>query len=93
MTDEIIMNAQDYLTVNNGGQIRQIINIELLIRRHGPDQVIEFLRKLSKQYKRELKRRILKDKTDSRINELIAKLFRITMAINTIRNGKGELAA
>jgi hypothetical protein len=42
---------------------------------------------------RQLSKLIQEDKTNSMINELVAKRFRIKMAINTIRNyGKEEAA-
>jgi hypothetical protein len=58
------------------------------LKRHRPDAVIGFLNLLRDDYKKELKQLIQKNKTDPRINELVAKNFRIRMAINTIKNSK-----
>jgi len=55
------------------------------------EAVIGFLNLLRDDFKKELKLRIQKNKTDPRINELVAKNFRIRMAINTIKNEKKEV--
>jgi hypothetical protein len=40
------------------------------------------------EYKKELGQLIKNNKTDEKINELVAKNFRLKMAINTIKNAK-----
>ena len=50
--------------------------------------VIAFLEQLRSEYKKELSDLIKSNKTDPKINELVAKNFRIKMAINTIKNAK-----
>ena len=88
MTKKIISNVQDYLTVLSEDRCYQIVNVELLLRRHPPEAVIAFLEQLRSDYKKELSQLIKSDKTDVRIDELVAKNFRIKMAINTIKNAK-----
>ena len=85
MTSETAFAAQEFLTVNHPNREFQIVNIELLMRRHPPEEVIRFLVRLSQQYQKRLSRRIRKDRTDPYINELVARRFRIKMAINAIR--------
>ena len=68
--------------------LSQIVNVELLLRRHPPDAVIAFLDQLRSEYKKELGDLIKNNKTDPKINDLVAKNFRIKMAINTIKNAK-----
>jgi len=86
--------AQDYLTVNYDDRTHQLVNVDLLIKRHGPDKVMDFLENLKNEYSRKLKRLIKKNKSDPRLNDIVARRFRIQMAINTIRNsGKGVKAA
>jgi len=89
MTKKIISNVQDFLTIVGEDRIYQIVNVELLLRRHPPQAVIAFLEQLRTDYKKELSQLIKKSKTSSRINELVAMNFRIKMAINTIKNAKG----
>ena len=89
MTKKIISNVQEFLTIVEEDRIFQIVNVELLLRRHPPEAVIGFLRLLQNDYKKELSQLIKDSKTSSKINELVAKNFRIKMAINTIKNSKG----
>ena len=86
MTKKVINHVQEFLTIIDDGKVYQIVNVELLLRRHPPDAVIAFLKELQSDYKKELSKLIKIDRTDSRINELVAKSFRIKMAINTIKN-------
>jgi hypothetical protein len=88
MTKRVINHVQEFLTIIDDGKVYQIVNVELLLRRHPPDAVIAFLKELQSDYKKELAKLIKIDRTDSRINELVAKSFRIKMAINTIKNAK-----
>ena len=93
MTKNAITNVQDYLTVVGEDRVYQIVNIELLLKRHPPEAVICFLRELQRDYKKQLKQIIKDNKTDPKINEIVAKNFRIKMAINTIRNYGKEVKA
>jgi len=96
MTKRVINDVQDYLTVirNDGKQVYQIVNVELLLHRHPPEAVISFLSQLQIELRRKLSKLIKEDKTNSRINDIVAKRFRIKMAINTIKNSqKKENAA
>jgi hypothetical protein len=88
MTKKVINHVQDYLTVVGENKVYQIVNVELLLRRHPPAAVIAFLNQLRSEYQKQLGQLIKNNKTDSRINELVAKNFRIKMAINTIKNAK-----
>ena len=67
------------------------MNVRLLLKRHKPEAVIGFLTLLREDYKKELAKLVKDNRTDPRINDLVAKNFRIKMAINTIKNaGKEE---
>ena len=88
MTKKIITQVQEYLTVVGDDRIYQIVNVEMLLKKHPGDAVIGFLNLLRDDYKKELKQLIQTNKTDPRINELVAKNFRIRMAINTIKNAE-----
>ena len=88
MTKKIISTVQEYLTVVSEYKCYQIVNVELLLRRHPPEAVIAFLDQLRNEYKKELGQLIKINKTDSRINDLLAKNWRIKMAIITIKNAR-----
>ena len=90
MTKKIINQVQEFLTYCGADRVYQIANVEVLLKRHPPEAVIGFLTLLREDYKKELKELLSENKTDPRINELVAKNFRIRMAINTIRNAKRE---
>ena len=91
MTKKIINQVQDYLTVIGDDKTYQILNVGLLLRRHPPEAVIAFLSQLRSEYSKKLGHLIKTNKTDPKINDLVAKNFRIKMAINTIRNAKKEV--
>ena len=93
MTKKAIDTAQEYLTVAGKERTVQIVNIQVLLQRHPPGHVLEFLRDLHQDYRKELRRLIARDKTDPKINDLIAKCFRVRMAINTMKNGLEVKAA
>jgi len=86
MTKRVINEVQDYLTVCGEDRVYQIVNVERLLRRHPPEAVIAFLQQLRREYSKKLSGLIKNNKTDPKINELVANNFRIKMAINTIRN-------
>ena len=95
MTKRAINDVQSFLTFmqQDGNRVYQIVNVELLLRRHPAEAVVSFLKELQKDFGKELSKLIHEDKTSSQINELVAKRFRIKMAINTIRNYEKETEA
>ena len=88
MRKKVINQVQDYLTIVGEDRVYRIANVEVLLKNHPADAVIGFLNLLRGEYKTELKQLLKGNKTDPRINELVAKNFRIKMAINTIKNEK-----
>jgi hypothetical protein len=86
MTKKVISTVQEYLTVVSDNKCYQIVNVELLLRRHPPEAVIAFLEQLKSEYKKELGQLIRANKTDEKINVLVAKNWRIKMAVITIKN-------
>ena len=89
MTKEMIQLAQDYLTVaskENGK--KKILDIYQLLRKHPSEEVINLLKTLLKEKQIFLRDFILEDKTRPEIDETVAVMFRVTMAIKTIQNGK-----
>ena len=88
MIPETIREAQEYLTVNNNAKQSQIVNIELLSQKHPVKLVLSFLQELFEDHKKILQGLLLADKTDAKVNETIATMFRIHMAMKTIERGK-----
>ena len=87
MRRKIINQVQDYLTVVGEDGVYQIVNVEMLLKRHPPEAVIAFLNQLRLEYKKELGELIKINKTDPKINDLLAKNWRIKMAVVTIKHG------
>jgi hypothetical protein len=90
VTKKIINQVQEFLTYCGEDRVYQIVNVEVLLKRHPPEAVIGFLIMLREDYKKELRSLLQENKTDAKINELVAKNFRIKMAINTIKNASRE---
>ena len=92
MSKNEIENIQQFLTVVDEDENKkyQIVNIQLLLNRHSPGSVIRFLTELHKDYTRKLQRVLRKDRTSSKIDQIIAAKWRVKMAINAIRNTVNE---
>jgi len=90
MTKRVINQVRDYLTVITEDRVYQIVNAEMLLKRHPPDAVVGFLALLRADYKRELKELLKENRTSPRINQLVVLNFRLKIAIRTIRNAKQE---
>ena len=88
MTQKTLQEASDYLTVIDADEIRRIIDIAPLLRRHSEDKVITFLDDIYKEKQRKLKDLIERDKTDSEIDVTIAQMFRFNMAIKALKKSK-----
>jgi hypothetical protein len=92
MSKNEIENIQQFLTVVNEDENKryQIVNVQLLLNRHSPGSVIRFLTELHKDYTRKLQRVLRKDRTSSKIDQIIAAKWRVKMAINAIKNTVNE---
>ena len=62
--------------------------IDTLLEKHPSSKVIDLLKTYLKEKKFELKAFILTDKTQPEIDETVAVMFRVTMAIKTIEDQK-----
>ena len=93
MTIETLKEAQEFLTFTNNGHVKRIIDIETLLERHPTTTVLTFLKDLLKDKQKILKDLVVTDKTAPRINETIAAMFRIHMAIKTIEEEREVKAA
>ena len=90
---QTIREAQDYLTIIKGDTKKQIIEIEPLLNRHPTQAIVWFLRVLYKEKKIKLQDLIEAYKTSPEINEIVAVMFRIHMAIRTMINEREVKAA
>ena len=88
MTEDIIFEAQDYLTIENDGMKKRMIDLDSLMKRHSMDEIISFLKTYLGEKNRALKNLILIDKTQKRVDETVIAMFRIHMAIKLLEDGK-----
>ena len=90
MTSEMIQTAQDYLTVSadGNGKKRKIVDVDQLLRSHPYEEVIDFLKTILKEKQIALRDLILTDKTKKQIDETVGVMFRVTMAIRSLQDGK-----
>lgn len=88
MTREMIQIAQEYLTMRENGRTKKIVDLDRLMRTHPSQEVIDFLRTILKEKQIALRDFILADKTKKEIDETVSVMFRVTMAIKTLEEGK-----
>jgi len=88
MTNQIIETAQDYLTMISENRVMRIVDVRILMERHPLKTIVSLLDELAKQKENILEELLAEDKTSSKINETIATVFRINMAIETIQKSK-----
>jgi len=93
MNEKTISTAQQFLTVDHGDREHKLVDLSLIMHRHTPENVLSFLKNLASDYDRHLKRQIKRDKSDPRLNDIVARRFRVKMALNTLRNGLAKKAA
>ena len=88
MTKELIQTAQDYLTMKENGRTRKIVDLDRLMGKHPSKEIIDFLKTILKEKQIALRDFILADKTKKEIDETVSVMFRVTMAIKTLEDGK-----
>ena len=89
MNSEMIKAAQAYLTIGKKGNgKRKIIDLAELLKRHPSQEVMNLLKTMIKEKHQALRDLILEDKTRPEIDEVVATIFRITMAIKAIEGEK-----
>jgi hypothetical protein len=84
MTSDAIHIVQSYLTVRQNGTSKKIIDVETLLRRHGHGQVLSLLLDLQKEKEKKLVRLMEGDRSKREIDETVAQMFRLHMAIKVI---------
>ena len=84
MTSDAIHIVQSYLTVRQNGTSKKIMDVEILLRRHGNGQVLSLLLDLQKEKQKKLIRLMEGDRSKREIDETVAQMFRLHMAIKVI---------
>jgi hypothetical protein len=84
MSRETILEAQEFLTIDHNDRSRKIVDIGTLLKNHPAWRVKAFLNQMFKERQKILRELISKDKTSHKVDETIARMFRLNMAIKTI---------
>jgi hypothetical protein len=91
MTSEAINKVQSYLTVRLNGTSKKIVDVETLLKRHGRGQVLSLLLDLLKEKQKKLIRLMEGDRSKREIDETVAQMFRLHMAIKVIEREMEEV--
>ena len=91
MTSEAIHKVQSYLTVRQNGTSKKIVDVETLLKRHGRGQVLSLLLDLLKEKQKKLIRLMEGDRSKREVDETVAQMFRLHMAIKVIEREMEEV--
>jgi hypothetical protein len=93
MNAETIQKIQSFLTVRQNGTSKKIVDVEILLKKHGHDRVLSFLLDLLKEKQKKLVRLMQGNRSNWEIDETVAQTFRLHMAVKVIvREMEGERA-
>ena len=95
MTNHTIETVQDYLTMISENRVMRIVDVRPLMERHPLKAVLSVLEEMARQKETILEELLREDKTSSLVNETIAMVFRLNMAIETIQKNneqEGQMA-
>ncbi len=88
MTKEYILEAQDYLRVKTEYGCKRVLDIHSLLKNRNISEVISFMKDYLREKEKTLKNMILIDKTHPKVDQIVAAMFRISMAIKSLEEGK-----
>ena len=77
--------AQDYLTIVKEGKTHLLVGIAYLSENHSIQEIIRFLKEYLRDKEKEFKQLLIEDKTSPQVDQLIAVIFRLQMAIMTLQ--------
>lgn len=88
MTRQSITEAREYLRVKTPYGFRRILDARSLFEDHKDEEAIRFLKNHLREKEKALKNMILADKSHPRVDQIVAAMFRISMAIKSLEEGK-----
>ena len=88
MTKESIIEAQDYLRVKTEYGCKRLLDVHSLLKDRNISEVISFMKGYLREKERTLRNMILIDKTHPKVDQIVASMFRISMAIKSLEEGK-----
>jgi hypothetical protein len=91
MNKNAMRAAQKYLTYYKNDIRKRIVDIRRLSKDHTTQEIIAFLKEYLREKERGLKNMLLIDRTNRRVDEMIAAIFRLYMAVNTLEEERDIL--
>jgi len=91
MNRKALRAAQKYLTYYKNDVRKRIVDIRRLSKDHTTQEIILFLKDYLREKEKGLQNMLLIDRTNKRVDEMVAAIFRLHMAINTIEEEKDVL--
>ncbi len=88
MTKESIIEAQDYLRIRTGYGCKRLLDVHSLLKNRSIGEVISFMKEYLREKEKTLRNMILIDKTHPKVDQIVATMFRISMAIKSLEEGK-----
>ena len=85
MDNKAIQKAQEFLMINDGKETRILLDIEILLKRHHKDKVVEFLDNLVWAATDDISDLLELDRTSDEIDKEVSRVFRLKMAIRILR--------
>ena len=93
MSEEQLERAQEYLTMMSENRVKRIVNLEKLYRKHPTQAILWLLRHLYLEKESRLKTLISENRTSWHIDQAVAVMFRIQMAMWVIEDDRREVEA
>jgi len=91
MNKKSMRAAQKYLTCYKNDIRKRIVDIRRLSRDHTTQEIIAFLKDYLREKEKGLKNMLLIDRTNRRVDEMIAAIFRLYMAIQVLEEDRAVL--
>ena len=91
MNTSTIQKAQAFLTVRRDQGDERVLNIEHIMKDQSVRNAVLHMSDLYKDHEKKLQGLVLTDITSPKIDELISRMFRIKMAISTIKDDWKEV--
>ena len=88
MTKQSIIEAREYLSVKTPYGFRRILDIKSLLESRNDKEAIKFLKDHLREKEKTLKNMILIDKSHPKVDQIVAAMFRISMAIKSLKEGE-----
>ena len=90
MTSQILLDAQRYLTVNDGMRERKLLDLVALSDNHDPDELIMLMCELYYEKHQCLSRLLDQDDNSIMVDHVIGSMFRLSSAIRLIKDIEKE---